>query len=230
MGEKNSMRLNNPCEERILVCVDYGQTGRRLIRRGGQLSNKLGAQLIILIFDSLPDDEYAYHKEIDIAIFKELAKAYGAKVMIKKARAIDITKTIVNTAKKENVSQILIGQMIESVWATVLGSSIIDVLLKKVPSADLHVIPSERSSAQDEWEYDSGVRAYLMENQDGSYDLQYEKNNNVKYEGIFLKSIYTEFENGKFVFLSEDEKTMEVRVVNGKVLSLVDIDDGEDNP
>jgi len=221
------MNASHSREERVLVCVDYGQTGRRLIRRAGQLSNKLGAQLIILIFDSLPDDEFAYHKEIDISVFKELAKAYHAKVIIKKERAIDITSTIITTAKSENVSQIFIGQMVESIWATVLGRSVIDVLLKQVPSADLHVIPSDRSSAQEEWEYDLGVRAYLVENEDGSYDLQYENNDHVKYEGIFLNSIYTEFENGIFSFLSEELKTMEVRVVNGKVLSFVDIDEVE---
>jgi len=66
-----------------------------------------------------------------------------------------------------------------------------------------------------------------VENSDGSFDLQYEKNNNVKYEGIFLNSIYTEFENGIFSFLSDECKTMEVRVVNGKVLSFVDIDEVE---
>ena len=221
------MNASHSREERILVCVDYGHTGRRLIRRGGQLSNKLSAQLIILIFDSLPDDEFAYHKEIDIAIFKELAKAYNAKVIIKKERAIDITSTIVSTAKSEQITQIIIGQMAESIWATLLGRSVIDVLLKQVPSADLHVIPIDRSSAQEEWAYDLGVRAYLVENEDGSYDLQYEKNNQVKYEGIFLNSIYTEFENGIFSFLSEENKTMEVRVVNGRVLSFVDIDELE---
>ena len=221
------MKADQTRDERILVCVNYGHTGRRLIRRGGQLSNKLGAALIILIFDSLADDEFAYHKEIDIAIFKELAKAYNAKVIIKKEKAIDITSTIVTTAKSEQISQIIIGQMAESIWATVLGRSVIDVLLKQVPSADLHVIPVDRSSAQEEWEYDLGVRAYLAENEDGSYDLLYENNHRVTYEGIFLHAMYTEFENGIFAFLSEENKTMEVRVVNGKVLSFVDIDEVE---
>lgn len=219
------MSLNNSVQERVLVCVDYGQTGRRLIRRGGNLANKLGAELVILIFDSLPDEEYIYHKEIDISIFEELAKAYDAKIIVKKAKAIDITKTIIKTANKENVSQIILGQRVENVWTTVLGRSIIDVLLQQVPSADLHIVPSERSSAEDEWIYELGTKAFLVKNTDGTYNLQFEENNEVKYEGIFLKHTHTDFENGIFAFLSEDEKTMEVRVENRKVHSLIDIDE-----
>ncbi|WP_160112541.1 hypothetical protein [Salicibibacter kimchii] len=77
-----------------------------------------------------------------------------------------------------------------------------------------------------------GTKAYLLENPDGSYDLKFEKDDKVKYEGIFLKYSYTDFENGVFAFLSEDEKTMEVRVLKRKVYSLVDIDeeDNEHNP
>ncbi len=212
-------------EEHVLVCVNYGHTGRRLIRRAGQLSNKLGARLTILIIDTLPDEEYVYHKEIDISVFKELAKAYDAKVILKKARAVDITKTIITTANKEDVTQIVIGQTIESVWAAVLGRSLIDILLKEVSTADIHVVPIERASAEEEWEYDLGTKAFLVEEKDGTYKLTFTSDELVKYEGVFLKSIYTEFDNGKFAFLSEEGKTMEVRVIEGSVPSLVDIDE-----
>ncbi|MCE7791734.1 universal stress protein UspA [Salipaludibacillus sp. CUR1] len=216
-------------KEKILVCVNYGQTGRRLIRRAGQLSGKLGAKLIILIIDTLADDEFVYHKEIDISVFKELAKAYEATVVIKKAKAVDLTSTIINTAKKENISQIILGQTVESVWASILGRSLIDVLLKEVTSADITVIPRERSSAQEEWEYDLGTKAFLSEEEDGTFNLQFEKDRNTKYEGVFLKSLYTEFDNGIFAFLSDNDTTMEVRVIDGKVFSLVDIDESDLN-
>ncbi|MBU9723707.1 MULTISPECIES: universal stress protein [Bacillaceae] len=220
------METDQHCKDSVLVCVNYGQTGRRLIRRAGELSKKLGAELIILIFDTLPNEEYAYHKEADIAAFKELAKVYQARVIIKWTKAKDITKEIVKTAKSENVSLIVIGQMAESIWTTVFGHSMVDVLLKEVPTADLQVIPSQRSSAKEEWVYDLGYRAHIVEDKDdGMYHMYYGKSPdcNCKYEGIFLKSLYTECENGKITFLAEDKRPMEAKVVDGIVHSFIDI-------
>ncbi len=218
--------LANPHEERLLVCVDYGSTGRKLIQRGGHLARLFGAELIILVFDSLPDEEFAYHKEVDIPLFKQLAAEYDAKVIVKKARAIDITEKIVKTAEKENISQVIIGQVVESVWTTLLGRSIVDVLLKQLPNADLHVVPVERASEEEDFDYDAGNRAYLIKQSDGTYEMTfYDPNQRAVYEGIFFKSLYTDFDNGIFAFRNEDDKIMEVAVKENIVSSLIDIDD-----
>ncbi|SFE50359.1 adenine nucleotide alpha hydrolase family protein [Alteribacillus iranensis] len=216
----------NPAEERILVCVDYGHTGRKLIRRGGYLARKLNAELIILVFDSLPDEEYEYHKEVDIPIFKQLAKKYGAKVIIKKAKAIDITNVVIDTARKEEVTQVIIGQAAESVWTHLLGRSIIDLLLKELPDADLHVVPKERSEEEEDWEYAKGRKAYLFKRDDGTYTLKdTDPNERANYEGVFFRHIHTDFDNGIFAFVANEDKTIEVRVKEGIVYSLKDIEE-----
>lgn len=214
----------NPKEERLLVCVRYGYTGRKLIKRGGHLAKKQGAKLTILIFDAMPDEEYAYHKEIDIPIFKQLAEEYGAKVIVKKAKAFDITKVIEKTAQQEHSTQIVIGQVIESVLTNLLGRSIVDVLLKKLPSADLHVVPIERSFGQ-EFDYDLGTKAYLMKKPDGTYNMTFiHPKHRAAKEGIFFKSLHTEFNNGIFAYHTKDDQIMEVRVVQNTVHSLGDME------
>ncbi|WP_240374229.1 universal stress protein UspA [Bacillus piscicola] len=214
--------LTNPREERMLVCVRYGYTGRKLIRRGGHLAKKLGAELTILIFDSMPDDEYAYHKEIDIPMFKQLAEEYGAKVIIKKAKSFEITKVITETAEKMEATQIVIGQVVESVLTTLLGRSIVDAILKKLPNADLHVVPIERSFGQ-EFDYDLGTRAYLLEQKDGSYEMTFiDPRHRAACAGIFFKSLHTDFNNGIFAFRTDDDEVIEVRVKENKVNSLED--------
>ncbi|SFE50328.1 adenine nucleotide alpha hydrolase family protein [Alteribacillus iranensis] len=219
----------NPEEERLLVCVRYGYTGRKLIKRGGHLARKLNADLTILIFDAMPDDEYAYHKEIDIPIFKQLAKEYGAKVIIKKARSFDITRVIAKAAEKEKATQIVIGQVVESVLTNLLGRSIVDVLLKKLPNADLHVVPIERSFGT-EFDYDLGTKAYLLEKPDGTYHMTFiDPKHRAAKQGIFFKSLHTDFNNGIFAYHTEDDQIIETRVKENIVYSLEDIDVDEDH-
>lgn len=215
----------NPCKERILVCVDYGHTGKKLIRRGGELGKRLGAELFILVFDSLPDEEFAYHKEIDIPLYKKMAKEYDAKIRIKKAKGFNMKNVVIDTARKEEITQIFIGQMAESVWTHLLGRSVIDLLLKELPSADLHVVPKERAAEEEELEYAEGMKAYLFNNGDETYTLTFtDPEEKANYRGVFFRHIHTDFNNGMFAFTAGEDKTIEVRVQEGIVYSLKDIE------
>ncbi|WP_263707916.1 adenine nucleotide alpha hydrolase family protein [Shouchella tritolerans] len=122
--------------EQILVCVHYGHHGSKLIKRVAALASQLNAPLSILVFDSLPEEEYKHDKKMDMSIFKELADEYGADLSVEKSHAYNITNVILNLAKEKQATQIA-----ENLWTTLLDGSIIDTLLEKAPFADLHVVP-----------------------------------------------------------------------------------------
>ncbi|MBB6448735.1 two-component system sensor histidine kinase KdpD [Geomicrobium halophilum] len=213
--------------ERILVCVNYGHHGERLIKRGANIANQLRCPLFVLVFDALPEEEYKHDKEVDMSIFQELADDYNAKLIIEKSHAHDITKIIQKTATNVAATQIMIGQRIESIWTNLIGGSVIDILLHDVPSADIHVVPKSRADEPEDWGFDRGVKGYLYQNTNGTYQLRFDSGKEADYEGIFFKHLHTDFNNGIFSFHYEN-KVYEVRVTGGTVSSLVDIDENTD--
>jgi two-component system sensor histidine kinase KdpD len=211
-------------QERILVCINYGHHGKRLIKRGANIAQQLKCPLYFLVFDSLPEEEFKYDKEVDMSIFQGLADEYNAKLIIEKSHAHDITRVIKNTAIDVNATQIMIGQRIESVWTNLLGGSVIDVLLHEVPNADVIVIPKSRADEPEFWNFDHGVKGYLRKQENGTYHLYFEPIKETDYEGIFFKYLDTDFNNGIFSFHQEN-RVFEVRVTDGVVSSLTDIDE-----
>ncbi|SDJ06122.1 universal stress protein UspA [Natribacillus halophilus] len=212
--------------ERILVCVNYGHHGARLIKRGVNLAQQLHCPLFVLVFDALPEEEYKHDKEIDMSIFQELADDYDAELFIEKSDAHDITKVIKKTAINVNATQIMIGQRIERIWTHLIGGSVIDILLQDVSDADVHVVPKSRADEPEDWQSDRGVKGYLHQQTDGAYQLHFNASQESDYEGIFFKQLHTDFNSGIFSFY-HDNKVFEVRVTKGVVTSLVDIDEDD---
>ncbi|SDJ23047.1 universal stress protein UspA [Natribacillus halophilus] len=211
-------------KERILVCVNYGLHGERLINRGASIANQLNGPLFILVFDSLPEEDYKEDKSVDMSIFRELAEDNGAELIIEKSHPHNITKVITKVANDVDATQIIIGQTTESLWTTLIGGSIIDVLLADVPDADLHVVPKPRADETEDWDFERGVPAYLQKQSDGTYKLSFDNKKNADYEGIFFKHLNTDFNNGIFA-LSIDNRIYEVRVKDDIVYKIVDVDE-----
>ncbi|MFB4214137.1 universal stress protein [Shouchella sp. JSM 1781072] len=218
------MTFSTSQKENILVCVNYGHNGKKLITRGASLAKQLDASLTILVFDSLPEEEFKNDKDVDMTLFKELANEYEAKLVLEKSHYHDITKVITNKAKEVDASQIIIGQFIESIWAKLIGGSIVNELLEKAPFADLHVVPRERSEETEDWNFERGVHAFLVDDGNGAYDLHFDDLEGQTFEGIFFKHLQTDFNSGIFA-LTKDGQLLEVRVDDGKVSDLTDIDD-----
>ncbi|GAK14738.1 universal stress protein UspA [Geomicrobium sp. JCM 19039] len=191
-------------------------------REGAELARTSDARLYILIFDSLPEDDYKNDKLVDMSIFQELAEQCDAQLIIENSQAHNITRVIKKTAENVEATQVVIGQQVENLWTTLIGGSIIDVLLHELPSADLHVVPKPRADAEADWNFERGVNAYLIKQTDDSYVLSFNHEKNTDFEGIFFKYLGTDFNNGLFAF-HEDNRVYEVRVRDSVVHSLDDV-------
>jgi len=203
-------------DECILVCVYYGPNGERLIRRGGKIASMLNCPLYVLTVDPQPEGEWDIEKTHYIAAWKKIAGEHGAdEFIIKYNEKRPVAKVIAEVSKQKNVTQIILGQTAQSRWEEITKGSLINVLLNEIPFVDLHVVSVSRELKNQDVFYEKGIRAYLFETEDG-YKICFNHTSHDEYEGIFYKEVGTDFNNGVFKFLKDNEM-IEVRVVDDLV-------------
>ncbi|WP_010677581.1 universal stress protein [Bacillus timonensis] len=210
-------------DESILVCVYYGPNGERLIQRGCKIAKMLDCPLYILTVDPKPFDDLDPEKVNYIARWKELAEQHSADAfIIKDNEKRPISKVIADVAREKNVTQIILGQTAQSRWEQIAKGSIINSLLKEIPFVDLHIISVARYLKNTEGQFEKGVRAYLVK-EDEHYRLIFKHTKDVLFEGIFFKEFGTDFNNGIFKFM-KDQKTLQVQVKEDIVTDFTNVD------
>jgi len=207
-------------DESILVCVYYGPNGERLIRRGGKIANMLDCPLYVLTVDPLPEDELDIEKIHYIEKWKELAKEHGVEqFIVKYNESRPIAKVIGEVAKKNNITQLVLGQTAQSRWKEITKGSFINVLLNEIPFVDLHIISVSRELKNQDGYFEKGVRAYLKQDDQSGYRLCFNHTQHDVFEGIFYKELGTDFNNGVFKFM-KNNCMIEVHVVDDYVKDL----------
>ena len=204
-------------DECILVCVYYGPNGERLIRRGHKMASMLNCPFYILSVDPLPFDQFDADKSEYVERWQELADELGAQAFIlRHNERLPSAKAIQEVAYDKNVTQIVIGQTAQSRWEEITRGSFINVLLREIPFADLHVVSVARNiKSVEEDMYEKGVRAYLVEDGDG-YRVSFTQSKGCEFEGIFFKEMGTDFNNGIFKFM-HDSKMCQVHVSDDRI-------------
>lgn len=203
-------------DECILVCVYYGPNGERLIKRGCKIATMLNCPLYILTVDPQPEDEWDIEKIHYVTTWKELAEKHGAKeFIIKYNEKRPVAKVIGEVARSRNVTQIIIGQTAQSRWEEITKGSFINVLLNEIPFVDLHIVSVSRDLKNQDGFFEKGIRAYLKKTESG-YRLNFNHTVMDEYEGIFYKEVGTDFNNGIFKFLKDNEM-IEVQVIDDMV-------------
>lgn len=209
-------------DEGILVCVYYGPNGERLIQRGCRLASMLDCPLYILTIDPIPFDELDAEKSDYITRWKQLAEQHSAEAFIlKDNEKRPVAKVIAEIAREKHITQIILGQTAQSRWEQLTKGSIINSLLREIPFVDLHIISVSRSLRDHEGHFEKGVRAYLLK-EENHYRLSFNHTKDVEYEGIFFKEHGTDFNNGVFK-LMKDNETIQAPVVEDVVKELKNV-------
>lgn len=193
-------------DERILVCVNYGPNGERLITRGGELANMLDCPLYILTVESVPEEELGIEKSNYLAHWRRLAQVYNAKefIYINNEQKLPVARVIANVAREKHITQIILGQTAQSRWQEITKGSFVNQLLHEISFVDLHIVSVSRDLKYLEGNYEKGVRAYLIEDEKG-YKLTFNYTEDILYEGIFFKEFGTDFNNGVFKFMKGNQ-------------------------
>ncbi|MBS4196539.1 universal stress protein [Lederbergia citri] len=216
-------KVKGRMDESILVCVYYGPNGERLIRRGHKMASMLNCPLYILTVDPLPYDKFDAEKSSYIERWKELAEECEAEdfLMIDNEKR-PVAKIIAGIAHKYNITQVVIGQTAQNRWEEITKGSFVNALLREISSfIDIHIVALDRTvKGGEDIAYETGVRAYLIKEDDG-YRLCFTCQKNISHEGIFYKEIGTDFNNGLFKFI-HDGKTHQVHVTEDKVINPIE--------
>lgn len=215
-------KVKGRMDEGILVCVYYGPNGERLIQRGCRLASMLDCPLYILTIDPIPFDELDAEKSDYITRWKQLAEQHSAEAFIlKDNEKRPVAKVIAEIAREKHITQIILGQTAQSRWEQLTKGSIINSLLREIPFVDLHIISVSRSLRDHEGHFEKGVRAYLLK-EENHYRLSFNHTKDVEYEGIFFKEHGTDFNNGVFK-LMKDNETIQAPVVEDVVKELKNV-------
>jgi two-component system, OmpR family, sensor histidine kinase KdpD len=227
-------KVKGRMDESILVCVYYGPNGERLIKRGCKIAGMLDCPLYILTIDRKPFDELDAEKSFYISSWKQLAEQHNAEeFIILDNEKRPISKVIADVAREKHITQIVLGQTAQSRWEQMTKGSIINTLLQEIPFVDLHIISVSRSVRDQEGQFEKGVRAYLLKENE-QYRIQFKHTKNAEFEGIFFKDTGTDFNNGLFKFMKNKE-TLYVQVTedyvkdftNVKITALDEINDNQ---
>ncbi|WP_080844681.1 universal stress protein [Cytobacillus gottheilii] len=216
-------KIKGRMDESILVCVYYGPNGERLIQRGSKLANMLDCPLYILTIDPKPFDEMDAEKSHYITRWQQLAEKQGADAFIlRDNEKKPVSKVIAEVAREQHITQIILGQTAQSRWEQIAKGSIINSLLREIPFVDLHIISVSRDLKDNEGLFEKGVRAYLVKDSE-QYRVIFKHSKNVEYEGIFFKDSCTDFNNGIFKFMKNNEM-LQVNVTEDIVTDLTHVD------
>ncbi len=135
---RNAIEGAWPAGERILVLVGADPSSERVVRAGARLASGLNAPWTAVTLErtgyEVTDPDTL--KRVDEAM--RLAERLGAEVARLSGR--DLPEEILRFARRENVTQIVIGRSRAGFWARVRGRSLSGILLRRASDVAVHVV------------------------------------------------------------------------------------------
>ena len=198
-----------------MVCVYYGPTGERLIKRGIRLSQLLNCPLYVLRVDTVPDEELDMDEVRYLSVWKKLVEDAGGEFINKECKDRKITETIIKVAEEKKITQLILGQSGQTLWQQMTKGSLVNNLLNRVGAIDIHIVAVKRAVDQLEETHESGVKAYLVQS-GNTFQLSESPSGKDAREGVFFKDLHTEFDSGLFK-LQVEGNYIYVKINMGKV-------------
>ncbi len=130
-----------PAGERLLVCISPGTLSERLVRSTRRLADELKAEWFA-VFIETPDQAGMSQEQRDrVARLLQLAEELGAQSSIIPGRSV--ATTVMEYAHLHNVTKVIAGKPVRSLWIDLLRGSVVDHLVRLSGSIDIYVISSE---------------------------------------------------------------------------------------
>ena len=126
--------------ERLLACVGADEVSERVVRRAAQLATSLNAAWTTVTIEKIGEEGDA-KKANQIAKTFSLAERLGGDTM--RLQGSDYPAEILRLARRENVTQIVLGQSRAGLLGSLFGRSLADALLRRAGTIEIHVVPHE---------------------------------------------------------------------------------------
>src|SRR5271168_2331916 len=128
--------------ERLLACVSPDEVSERVIRRASQLATGLNAPWTAVTVETIGQAADA-NRANQLAKVFSLAERLGGDAM--RLQGSDYTTEILRLARRENVTQIVLGQSRAGLFRRIFGRSLPEALMRHAGGIEIHVVPAEEA-------------------------------------------------------------------------------------
>jgi len=134
-----------PTKEKILVCVGPGYESTKLIRTARRLATSLQAEWMAVYVET-PNLQLSEDKHNSAISNLRLAEQLGADTRI--LTGFDVAKEIMNFAREQNVTQVVVWNRIRPYWRTWFFKSLADEIIRQSGEVDVYIVTGEREGAK----------------------------------------------------------------------------------
>lgn len=123
--------------ERILVGVSTYPDSIQLLRRGARIANQMNGRLFVL-FVAKRHQFLTKAEALHIETCQHLTQEFEGEFI--RIEADDVVSAIAEVATSYHITQIVLGETQRSRWHLLLNGSIVQRLMRLLPSVDLHIM------------------------------------------------------------------------------------------
>lgn len=150
--------------ERLLVCVTAHPFSERLVRAARRLADELNAPWTVFHVEVPHDVRLTAAQREQLAYTLRLAEELGAKTAQRPGQSA--TETILDYARRHNITKIVIGKPLRPRWQELLTGSVVERLIRSSGPIDVYVINDDtglpQSSVARDWRPHRPWRRYAL--------------------------------------------------------------------
>ncbi len=128
-----------PSGEHLLVCIGSDPAAARLVRNARRLAYQLGAEWFAIYVET-PDVHPSPEQQERLTNALRMAERMGAKVAT--IQGSSIVNAVVEFAGRNNITKIMVGKSRRSWWRNLLGTSVVNQLMRRSEHFDVYIVGS----------------------------------------------------------------------------------------
>src|SRR5271166_2705985 len=128
--------------ERLLACIGAAEWSERVVRRAAQLATSLNAAWTAVYIEPVGHVNDA-KRASQLAKTLGLAERLGGDTT--RLQGNDFPEEILRLARRENVTQIVLGQSRAGPLARLFGRSLPDAIMRRSGTIEVHIVPQEET-------------------------------------------------------------------------------------
>lgn len=193
--------------ENILVCISNPEHAEKLIQRGKLLSTAFRCDCLVVSVQKGIEDEMDFNQLQLQLFFDVLSKKHDVRYIRTFAEGKQISSVIAALTEEYGITQIVLGQSVQTKLEMVMKSSLINELFQKLEGVDIHVVEVTRNSLGMKFDnYERGTQARLIKTGEEFCLVSYsESKEDGGIRGVFFRETTTDFMNGFLVVHQEGE-------------------------
>lgn len=127
-----------PATERLMICISGHPISERLVRAGRRLADELKAEWFAVHVQTLDRRRFSVEGAENVARALRLAEDLGA--IVRQIEGQNIPTTLVDFARKNNVTKIITGKPLRSRWEELISGSLTNDLIRLSGTIDVYVV------------------------------------------------------------------------------------------